>query len=264
MRKIEDALVVRVCVDGVHVTALDAEVFEEHLCEGGKAVRRARGVRDDVVGSGVVFGIVDTHDDGLVDVLTGGGDQHLLGASIKMGLGLRAVGEKARRLDDNFDAQVAPREVGRFAVGQDLDDLAVGDDAVFSCLDNVVGLAVNGIVFQKMGHRGDVAQVVDGNDLDFGVVRHNAICETPDTAETVDSYLDRHDWCPFPCGIIRSMTMTLYYPNGDTSSAPIRTPRSRRAFTLALQALAPFARFCGCDGTQLISRGAGSPCHQAL
>ena len=49
VRQVEDLLVVGVGVDRVHEAALDAEVVQQHLREGSKAVRGAGGVRDDVV-----------------------------------------------------------------------------------------------------------------------------------------------------------------------------------------------------------------------
>ena len=42
--------------------------------------------------------------------------------------GVVAVGEEAGRLDHDVDAEVAPGQGGRIALGEDLDLLAVDDD----------------------------------------------------------------------------------------------------------------------------------------
>ena len=48
--------------------------------------------------------------------------------------GLRAVGEEAGRLDDDLDAGVAPGDLRRVALGEDLDRLAVDDEAAVAGL----------------------------------------------------------------------------------------------------------------------------------
>ena len=114
-----------------------------------------------------------------------------------MRLGLGAVGEEAGGLDDDVDSEVAPRKVARLAVGQDLDGLAVGDDAVFGRDDLVERAAVDRVVLQQMGHRGNVTEVVDRNHFDVRVVRHRAIREATDATKTVNTYLRCHTLIPF-------------------------------------------------------------------
>ena len=55
VRQVEDLLVVRVGVDRRHEAALDRPVVVDDLGDRGEAVRRAGGVRDDVVLRGVVL-----------------------------------------------------------------------------------------------------------------------------------------------------------------------------------------------------------------
>ena len=97
-----------------------------------------------------------------------------------------------RGLDHDVDAQLAPRQVLGIALGEHLDGLAVGHEAVFGDLDGLEGAAMDGIVLQQVRHRGDVAQVIDGDDLKLRVLRHRAVHQASDAAEPVDAYLRCH------------------------------------------------------------------------
>ena len=132
---VEDALVVRVAVDRVHQPLLDAEQVVDDLGGRGEAVRRARGVADDVVAGRVVALLVDAEDDRDVLVLGRRADDDLLGAGLDVRLGLLGVGEDAGRLEDDVDPEVAPRQRRRVLLGEDLDLAAVDDDRAVAGLD---------------------------------------------------------------------------------------------------------------------------------
>ena len=74
--------------------------------------------------------VVDADHEGGVGV--GGGSRHddERRAGVEVGGGLVAVGEEAGRLDHHVDAEVAPRQGLRVALGEDLEGVAVDDDAV--------------------------------------------------------------------------------------------------------------------------------------
>ena len=82
--------------------------------------------------SGVVDLVeVDAEYDGRVRLGRRRGDDHLLGARVEVLGGVGALGEEAGRLDHDVDAEVAPRQRRRVALGQHLDVAAVdGEDAV--------------------------------------------------------------------------------------------------------------------------------------
>ena len=115
VRDVEDALVVGVAVDRVHQAALDGHEVVDDLGRRGQAVGRAAGVADDVVGRRVVAVLVDAEDDRDVLALGRRADDDLLGAGVDVRPGLRGVGEDAGALEDDVDAQVAPRQVRRVA-----------------------------------------------------------------------------------------------------------------------------------------------------
>ena len=100
--------------------------------------------------------------------------------------------EDARGFHDDLHAQLAPGKVVGVAFGKDLHGIAIGNKAVFGDLNRVKGTSMNGIVLEQMRHRGDVAQVVHGDNLDRGIFHHRAERQAPDATETVDAYLDCH------------------------------------------------------------------------
>ena len=117
--------------------------------------------------------------------------------------GVGAGGEEAGRLDHDVDAELAPGQGGRVALGEDLELLAVGDDRVAVDLDPAGVAAEDRVVLEQVGHRRRVDQVVDGDEVDVRVrLLGGAEDVAPDTAETVDADLHSHELIPpgFRCG----------------------------------------------------------------
>jgi hypothetical protein len=151
-----------------------------------------------VVALGVVVALeVDAEGDGHVRLLGGGGDDHLLGAGLEVLGGVGAGGEEAGRLDHDVDAEVAPGQSGRIALGEDLDLVAAGDDRVAVDLDPAGVAAEDRVVLEQVGHRGRVDEVVDRDEVD---VRARLLGGpedvAPDAAETVDADLHSHEPIP--------------------------------------------------------------------
>ena len=165
---VEDALVVGVAVDGVHQAALDRQEVVDHLGGRGEAVGRAARVADDVVRGRVVAILVDAEDDRDVLVLGRRADDHLLRAGVEVRLGLRRVGEDARALEDDVDAQIAPRQRRRIPLGEDLDLAAVDDDRAVAGPDITRVRAVGRIVLEQVRVHLRVDEVVDRDHLDVG------------------------------------------------------------------------------------------------
>ena len=185
---VEDALVVGVAVDRVHQAALDRQQVVDDLGRRREAVRRAAGVADDVVGRRVVAIFVDAEDDRDVLVLGRGADDDLLGAGVDVRLGLRGIGEDARALEDDVDAEVAPRQGGRVALGQDLDLTAVDDDRRVAGPDVARVGAVRRVVLEQVRVHLRVDQVVDGHDLHVRGTLDEGLERLPtDPAEAVDT-----------------------------------------------------------------------------
>ena len=116
VRAVLEVLVGRVGVDRRHQAVLDADRGVDDLRERREAVRRARGVGDDVVLIGVVQLEVHAEHDGDVLVAGGRGDDDLLRAGVEVLGRILALGEEAGRLEHDVDAEVAPAELGGIAL----------------------------------------------------------------------------------------------------------------------------------------------------
>jgi hypothetical protein len=176
-------------VDRRHEALDDPELLEQDLGHRGQAVRRARGVGDDVVLRRVVVAVVDAHDDREVLVLRRGGDDDLLRATVDVRLGLGRVREVTGRLDDDVGAELAPRQRGGVTLGQSLEALAADGDRGLVERDVLAEPAQDRVVLQQVRERLVVRQVVDTDDLDVSVRgQQGAEVVAADAAEAVDAY----------------------------------------------------------------------------
>jgi len=99
--------VVGVGVDGRHQPGRDTEGVVEDLHHRHEAVRRARGIGDDVVLSRVVGVFVDADHERGVDVGRRGRDDDLFRSRAEVLASALARGESSGRLDDDVDVQFA-------------------------------------------------------------------------------------------------------------------------------------------------------------
>ena len=193
MRAVDQLLVTRVGMHRRHQTVLDTESVIENLDEGNEAVRRAARVGDHLVLGGVEVGVIDPVDEGGVGAVRRRRDDHERRPRIEVHRGLVAVGEDARRLDDEVDSERLPRKFLRVADLEHLQNLAVDADSVVGCRDRVRQDTENRVVLQQVRHRLQRTEVVDRDDLDVGAARLNRAEEVaPDTSEAVDTHTNRH------------------------------------------------------------------------
>lgn len=197
----------------------------ENLDEWREAVGGARGVADDglvrVVGVGI-----DTHHICRDVSFAGRSDENLLGARFNVLARSLPVDKHPRPLDHQINPQLPehrrmqikdwliifrsdctnwiklakcwgpkacllPGEVGGVAVGDDLDDLAVdGDGGVGGGLNDGVEDAKGGVVLEEVGRLLDTSGVVDGNDVEGGVLAAVPAAEevTAYASEAVDGH----------------------------------------------------------------------------
>ena len=106
------------------------------------------------------------------------------------------VNEDSGSLDDEVDVQGLPRQGQRVAAGDDLDVLTVdGDGVVADNLDVGVEGAQDRVVLEQVRGLLDTSGVVDGDDLQEGVLSALPAAEelATNAAETVDGNLDLLD-----------------------------------------------------------------------
>ncbi len=130
MSHVQEALTASVGVDGGHQPFCDTELVVDELRHRCQTVSCARCIGDDVVLLRVIPVLVDAHDDGHVDLLGRGGDDHLLRSALQMGSRQGPFTEDTRRLHDDLNVQVLPRQVGGITFREYPDLLAVHDKVV--------------------------------------------------------------------------------------------------------------------------------------
>mmetsp|Transcript_8301 Transcript_8301/g.23895 ORF Transcript_8301/g.23895 Transcript_8301/m.23895 type:complete len:343 (-) Transcript_8301:1-1029(-) len=196
---VHDELVGGSGVDGGHKTLDDSELVVEDLCQRCQAVGGARGVAQD--GGAAVLRVVDAHHVHGGVVLGRGGDDDALGASLQVGLGLLLGGEDAGGLADGLGTDAAPRDVGRVALGEELDAGGADHEAVTVDLDFFWVHSVHGVVLELVrGVLDGEERIVDAHDGGVGVVKSGAHDETADASKSVDSEVGWHDcWCFVLC-----------------------------------------------------------------
>ena len=101
-------------------------------------------------------------------------------------------GEVTCGFDDDLRADRGPIELGRIALGVNLDLFPIDGDEVVAGDDFVFDVAENRIVLEKMGEDCRTGEVVDGNEIDFRVTQSCAKDVSANAAEAVYANLDCH------------------------------------------------------------------------
>ncbi len=195
MIDVRQHLVVGVGVDGGHQAVHDADLVVQHLGQRCQAVGGARGVGDHLMRRRELV-VVDAEHEGAVHVLVAGrGDDHFLGAGGEMRAGLGLGGEQAGAFQHHVDAQFAPGQLRRIALGANLDAVAVDDQVAAVHRHLAREFAVGGVVLGQVRVGLGIAEVVDRDDLEL-VRATGFVQRAQDVAAnatvTVDGDLDGH------------------------------------------------------------------------
>ena len=221
MVDVGEHLVVGIGVDRGHQTVLDPDPVVDRLRQRGEAVGGARGVGDDGV-FGLERVVVHPVDHRRVHVrAAGGGDDHLPRAAFQVLARLVLAREQPGALVHDVDPELAPRQLRRVPLGEDLDPIAVDHQRIAIDLDLAGEAAVGGVVAGEVGVGLGVAEIVDRDDPDL--IGAPALVEgakdvAADASETVDANLDRH--VPFSLDFPRDLE--------QWARSPGRHARSRR------------------------------------
>ncbi len=144
----------------------------------------------------VVLVVVDAEHEGEILSFGRRADDDFLRARVDVGLGFLFVGEEARALEHDVDAERLPGKVFRIFDGEDLDVLiAHGDGRLFRADLGRLERAVDAVVLEKVGEGFRVGEVVDGDDFDVGHLSFDERAQdaATDSPETIDTYLGGHD-----------------------------------------------------------------------
>jgi hypothetical protein len=77
-----------------------------------------------------------------------------------------SIREDARRLDNDVDAEILPRQLGGVLDGQDLEVIAGNRDPVRGRADVGVKIAEDRVVLEEVSECGSVGQIVDSDEID--------------------------------------------------------------------------------------------------
>ena len=179
-------------VNSGHKSLLDVELIVDGLDHRGKSVGGTGSTGDEVLRSIVLVG-VDTHNNGLGVILSGGRVDNLLGTSINDGLGALLGEEDSGGLADVVSSEGTPADLLGVTAAGSLDLLSVKNKEVSIDLDSSLGDSVDGIVFVLVGHVvGRGRSGVDGVELDVIIFHHDTGDKTSDTSESVNTHAGGH------------------------------------------------------------------------
>ena len=109
------------------------------------------------------------------------------------------AGVEAGALQNNVNADLAPRAILSVLNGVDLDLLAIDDDGILGSFDGVLVLtdlaqerALSGVVLEQVSQHLGAGQVIDGNNFVALSLKHLTESQTADTAKTIDSNFNSH------------------------------------------------------------------------
>ena len=167
LRAVQDHLVAGVSMNGGHDAGNDRESLVQGVGHRSQAVGGAGSSRDNLVilGQGL---LVDRVDDGLQVVAGRSRDNDLLSASSDVSHALLFAGVEAGALQNNVNADLAPRAILSVLNGVDLDLLAIDDDGILGSFDGVLVLtdlaqerALSGVVLEQVSqHLGAFKQYI--------------------------------------------------------------------------------------------------------
>ena len=181
-----------------HDAGNDRESLVQGVGHRSQAVGGAGSSRDNLVflGQGL---LVDRVDDGLQVVAGRSGDNDLLSASSDVSHALLFAGVEAGALQNNVNANLAPRAILSVLNGVDLDFLAIDDDRILGSFDGVLVLTdlaqertLSGVVLEQVSQHLGAGQVIDGNNFVALSLKHLTESQTADTAKTIDSNFNSH------------------------------------------------------------------------
>ena len=170
MRQVQNSLVISVGVNSGHQTAFNTEFVQQHFGERSQAVRGAGSIGNDVVFSRIIFVLVNTHNDGDIFAFSRSGDDNLFNSVMQMSCSLCSFGETAGGFYNDFCTSFAPRNLCRIQASEYFDFAVVNNNVVAFDADFMVESAMDRVIFQQVSQSGDVARIVDSNNLYFRIV----------------------------------------------------------------------------------------------
>lgn len=137
------------------------------------------------------------------------------------GAGLVLGGEDAGAFEGDVHLQLGMRQVGRIALGRDLDLARADVDPVFARSHRAGEATVHRVIAEQVGVGLDRTQIVDRHHFDVraAVLNDRAKDETADAAETIDGDANGHGEAPLNDYVV-GVSMELSRPGFNPAAAP--------------------------------------------
>ena len=103
-----------------------------------------------------------------------------------------AVGKSTGRFDHHVDVQRFPRQFFWIFDREYFDGVSINENLVLLGLNSRRQRAVHRVVFEQVGERLGVREIVDSDDLQVFVTHRGAQHVAPDASESIDSYSNGH------------------------------------------------------------------------
>mmetsp|Transcript_9478 Transcript_9478/g.14257 ORF Transcript_9478/g.14257 Transcript_9478/m.14257 type:complete len:205 (-) Transcript_9478:34-648(-) len=180
-------------MDSGHETLLDSELIVDDLGHGCKTVGGARGVGDNIHVR-LVGLFVDSHNEH-GSIARRSRDDDLGSTTLHVSRSRLSAGEDTGRLNNVISTGRTPVDVSRVTLAKDLNGLVSDGDGVGLGIvrDGLGNASVHCIISVHVLHVVDRDEgVVDGNDVDVGLVRSGPHYEATNTSESIDTDIDAH------------------------------------------------------------------------
>lgn len=141
-------------VDSGHQTLNDLKVIVDNFSQGSQAVGGARGVRHDLHVGAVGIQVDTAHEHGGIGRWSR--DDDLLGTTLQVSGGLLGGGEDTGRLNHVLSASAGPVDVGRVALAENGDLLAIDDQETALSGNGALETAVSGVELEQVDHVLDI------------------------------------------------------------------------------------------------------------
>ena len=121
----------------LHQTLFDAECLIKHLDHGHETVSRTTGVGDHFMFFEIKVFVIHSVDKRGIGLITRRRNNHQRCSTFKVGRSSVPLGKKSSTFNHNVHSQIAPRQIFRVTLAENLNLYAVDTDSRFGCLNDI-------------------------------------------------------------------------------------------------------------------------------
>jgi len=182
-------------VNSGHQAFHNTELIVDNLSQRSQAVGGAGSVGNNLHVLGVLIQVYAANKGRSFLILSGSGNNNLLGTGLNVSGSLFRGAEYAGRLNNILGAALAPRDLFGIHAAINIDSLAVYNQLAVFFLDAAVKSAMDGIILHHVYHIvGVYERIVHAYNLKrFRLSDSSTEHQTTDTSETIDANFNCHN-----------------------------------------------------------------------